>query len=124
VLLTREDVLANQFLDGPIGTGTRETGSIPLRNPDNSTEVIGDYSYMVTFTTEFDNVTSQIGCVGFGAYTFGLGQQITFTASCAGLPFFSITGGQGRFTGAAGFSEFLIPVEEGSLHRISLCEAK
>jgi hypothetical protein len=124
VLLTSADVTANQFADGLPAAGIRQGGTIPIRNPTNPTEVIGDYSFLITFTSAFNPTTRTIGCIATGAYTFALGEQITWTASCSGLPFFSITGGQGSFTDAAGFVEFMIPAPTGFVHKINLCKGK
>jgi len=79
--------------------------------------MIGDYAYLITFLND------SFGCVANGAYTFTTGDQITFTASCSGLPYFSITGGRGKYSGAEGFVEFQIPTDDGSgnFHEINIC---
>lgn len=120
VLLTHANVAANKDeSETPDKTAIkafdRQGGVVPLSDPNDAKTIIGDYSFLVTF------LNSSFGCLSNGAYTFLTGDQITFTASCSGLPFFSITGGRGKYSGAEGFVEFLIPVEDGSLHEINIC---
>jgi len=119
VLFTRANIEAGQTSEvtGPPKTFDRIGGTILLEDPkgdDNTT--IADYSYLITF---LDGIG---GCIANGAYTFtGGGDQVTFTASCSGLPFFSITGGRGKYSGAEGFVEFMIPLGDGFIHKINIC---
>jgi len=118
VLLTKANVDANQFseLTGPPKAFDRQGGVIPLLDPNDTNTTIGDYTYLITFLNGIG------GCLANGAYTFlSGGDQVTFTASCSGLPFFSITGGRGKYSGAEGFVEFMIPVEDGFIHEINIC---
>lgn len=121
VLLTDEDVAAGQFteLTGAPKPFDRQGGIILLSDPDDPKTKIGKYRFLITF---LDN---QFGCIANGAYTFdNSGDEITFTASCAQLPFFTITGGQGKYSGAEGYVEFMISVERGNNHEIEICSFK
>jgi hypothetical protein len=61
-------------------------------------------------------------CVAIGGYTFYYSQdEITFTATCKSLPFFTITGGKGKYMDAVGFIQFMIEVDDGFIHEINLC---
>lgn len=117
VLLKNDDIAAGQFseLTGPPKPFERQGGVIALSDPDDSSKKIGDYSNLITF---LDN---SFGCIATGAYTFDTGDQVTFTASCSQLPFFTITGGQGEFKGAEGFVQFMIEDPEGFTHDITIC---
>lgn len=107
---------------GPIAPGTRQLGSFSIFDPVNTTVAIGTYEFMTTFLNS--NLTD-LGCIGVGSYTLGRSGQITFTASCKTLPFFSITGGYDDFQGAYGFVEFNIPIADGvRLHKINVCVPK
>ena len=95
-------------------------GVIPVSDPNDADTIIGDYSYLITFLND------AFGCIANGAYTFkdtDGDDQITFTASCSGLPFFTITGGRGKYSGAEGFVEFMIETDDksGYLHEINIC---
>jgi hypothetical protein len=85
VLLTAADVQAGQFteLTGIPKPFDRQGGVIQLSDPDDASSKIGNYSFLITF---LDN---SFGCIANGAYTFDNGDQVTFTAACSGLPFFS-----------------------------------
>lgn len=96
----------------------RNGGVIALSDPNDPTTIIGDYSYLLTFLND------SFGCLANGAYTLSGTDQVTFTASCSGLPFFTITGGRGKYAGAEGFVEFMIPVEDGFLHEINICNSR
>jgi len=95
----------------------RQGGVVAFSDPNDAETVLGDYTYLITFLDDF------FGCVANGAYTFTTGDQITFTASCSGLPYFSITGGRGKYSGAEGFVEFRIPTDDdsGHFHEINIC---
>jgi len=126
-LLTNANVEAGQSseLTGPPRAFDRQGGTILLLDPNGDADtdtVIGDYSYLITFLNGIG------GCIATGAYTFvsaddggNTTDQVTFTASCSGIPFLSITGGQGKYSGAEGFVEFMIPVEDGYIHEINIC---
>jgi len=132
VLLTTANVAAGQSseLTGAPKFGDRQGGSIVLLEPGlNNTmtdTIVGDYSYFITF---LNGNVGNYGCLATGAYTFvspdsgnkTFFDQVTFTASCSGLPFFSITGGRGKYSGAEGFVEFRIPVADGFIHEINIC---
>ncbi len=79
---------------------------VPLSNPDNATEKIGSYTVLTTFLGRVDMNTFQVDCYGVGSYQFGPGHQISFVAPCSGLPYFTITGGQGDYLGAQGYIEY------------------
>ena len=121
VLLTNADVAASYNSEAVEGFAPkafdRQAGVVQLSDPNDNSTKLGDYSFLITF---LDNA---FGCLSVGAYTFVNGSQITFTASCSGLPFFSITGGQGDYSGAAGYVEFRIPTADGTgnLHKIHVC---
>ena len=85
VLLTNADVAAGQSseLVGVPKAFDRQGGVIQLSDPNDNSTKLGDYSFLITF---LDNA---FGCMSVGAYTFASGSQVTFTASCSGLPFFS-----------------------------------
>jgi len=79
---------------------------IPFSDPnDLEATTNGDYSFLITF------LDASFGCMATGVYTWISGDQVVFTASCSGLPFFSVTGGRGRFADKTGFVEFMIEVE-------------
>ena len=118
VLLTNANVDAGQTREStdPPKTFDRIGGTILLEDPNDADTIIGDYSYLITF------LNNSFGCIANGAYTFSEGvDQVTFTASCSGLPFFSITGGRGKYSGAEGFVEFMIPEGDGFIHKINIC---
>ena len=118
VLLTNANVDAGQTREStdPPKTFDRIGGTILLEDPNDADTIIGDYSYLITF------LNNSFGCIANGAYTFlGGGDQVTFTASCGALPFFSITGGRGKYSGAEGFVEFMIPEGDGFIHKINIC---
>jgi hypothetical protein len=121
ILLTNANVDAGQSSEVSAGglpkAFDRQGGVIALSDPNDVETVIGDYTYLITFLDDF------FGCVANGAYTFTTGDQITFTASCSGLPYFSITGGRGKYSGAEGFVEFQIPTDDGTgnFHEINIC---
>ena len=121
VFLDQSLVDANQYSEVQGGVPQvfdRQGGVIPIgdADADDPAVIVGDYSYLITFTTP------AFGCVANGAYTLDDGKdQITFTASCSGLPFFTVTGGRGKYEGADGFVQFMIPVEGGNNHEIYLC---
>lgn len=128
VLLTKENIKAHQWLEnnGVPAPGVRFGGSIPMIDPhDDSqeTQTIGTYTYLLTFLPNND-------CVATGSYTFTTPDkntheppsQITFTATCQALPYFSITGGQGLYSGATGSVEYQIPDgTKGYRHAINVC---
>jgi len=125
VLLTTEDT-EKGFIDGfndysEIAFGTIQGGTVRLSNPENSQETVGEYTALTTFLGSFDAKTFEVDCADAGAYQFGPGEQIAFSATCAGLPYFTITGGQGRYFGAYGHVEFMIPHPEGFVHEIHVC---
>jgi hypothetical protein len=122
VFLDQGLVDANQFTEvitgNPPRVFDRQGGVVPIGDADaeDPTAIVGDYSYLITFTSP------AFGCLANGAYTFHTGaDQITFAASCSGLPFFTITGGRGKYEGAEGFVQFMIPVEGGNNHELYLC---
>lgn len=126
VLLTSEDVAASIFFEGAVGPGIRQGGSIRLRNPKDINETVGVYSYLSTFLS---NSTQPYQCIGTGSYVLGHADvitgekdEITFTASCTNLPFLTLTGGQGRYLGATGYSKTMVPHAEGFVHEIYLCD--
>lgn len=121
ILLTNASVDAGQSSEVPAGgipkAFDRQGGVVAFSDPNDAENVLGDYTYLITYLDDF------FGCVANGAYTFTTGHQITFTASCSGLPYFSITGGRGKYSGAEGFVEFMIPTDDGSgnFHEINIC---
>jgi len=127
VLLASDDVavgLIDGFSDfSEIGFGTLQGGKVLLSNPDDETDKIGDYTVHTTFLSAFNFTDSSVDCMGTGAYQFGMGEQIAFTSTCAGLPYFTITGGQGDYLGATGYVEFMIPdpAGRGFFHDLYVC---
>lgn len=122
ILLTNERVDAGQSSEvranGRPKAFDRQGGVIAFSDPNDADIVLGDYTYLITFLDD------SFGCVANGAYTwFTTGDQITFTASCSGLPYFTITGGRGKYSGAEGFVEFRIPTDDdsGKFHEINIC---
>jgi len=129
VLLTKGDLAAG-FRDGfddyaDIDFGTIQGGKVLLSNPDNETDKIGEYTAFTTFLSPVNLTNFQVDCYGSGAYQFGIGEQIAFSSPCTGLPYFSITGGQGSYSGSNGYVEFMIPdpEERGSFHEIHVCSS-
>lgn len=122
ILLLTPEVSEATFVDGTPGPAGRQGGRIPMRDPDNPDHVIGQYSFIINFLTEFDAATGDIGCLTPGSYVFDTGDQITFLADCNTRPFLTITGGLGRYFGAKGFIEFMIPAPGGFTHSIYVCE--
>ena len=129
VLLTKDDIQAGQWLEnnGIPAPGVRFGGSIPLTNPDNDNEKLGTYTYLLTFLPNND-------CIATGAYIFTSDEddnddyvspsQITFTATCQALPYFTISGGQGPYQGATGHVQYQIPDgTRGYRHAIHVCSA-
>jgi len=120
VLLTDANVAAGQSSETQPNelpkAFDRQGGVILLSDPNDADTIIGDYSYLITF------LNNSFGCIANGAYTFLTGgDEVTFTASCSGLPFFTITGDRGKYSGAKGFVEFMIPVTDGFTHEINIC---
>jgi len=114
--------LVNEFDDySEIEFGTKQGGKILLSDPDDESKKIGEYTVLTTFLGPLNTTTFEIDCYGWGAYQFGTGQQIAFVSPCAGLPYFTVTGGQGEFFGAKGYVEFMIPDPHGSIHEIHIC---
>ena len=120
VLLTSEDLVGKIYATGPPGPNVLQGGRITLSDPDDPTVKIGTYEFGIHFLTEL-GPNFDIGCITTGAYTFGQGEMVSFTAPCANSPFFSINGGTGKFQGAEGFVEFMIRVENGFIHEIYVC---
>lgn len=142
IYLTQADISAHQFLEnnGIPAPGVRFGGSIPARtsssastrndeSSDKSTLDAVTYNYLLTFLSASD-------CLATGAYTFAAAaaaassddasttrDQITFTATCNALPYFTITGGQGRYAHATGHVQYQIPLAEdgGYRHEIHVC---
>mmetsp|Transcript_19189 Transcript_19189/g.44791 ORF Transcript_19189/g.44791 Transcript_19189/m.44791 type:complete len:238 (-) Transcript_19189:575-1288(-) len=130
ILLTHEDTkrgITSDFGDdfSAIEFGTLQGGKVAMRHPDVAVvdNVMGEYTVLTTFLgpVAMDRGSSfQVDCYGVGSYQFGSssanqdenhhgsrgGDQITFVAPCSGLPFFTITGGQGKYVGAQGFVEY------------------
>ena len=106
ILLTNASVDAGQSsevpADGPPKAFDRQGGVVAFFDPNDAETMIGDYTYLITF------LNNSFGCVANGAYTFTTGDQITFTASCSGLPYFSITGDRGKYSGSGNFHEIYI----------------
>jgi hypothetical protein len=119
-------VIKGSFVGEP---GSSNGGQIALSDPSDPSVKVGDYSFFTQFFST-DPVRRYFPCVGTGAYTFGDAiegtprDQVTFTASCSNSPFFTITGGTGKYLGASGYVEFMIPVEAGFRHDIYLCKPK
>lgn len=129
VLLTHENLKANQWLEnnGIPAPGVRFGGSIPIMDPQTQDDM-GQYTYLLTFLPNND-------CVATGSYTFTTsntqeeasssslpGPQITFTATCKALPYFTITGGAGTYHGATGHVQYQIPDgTRGYRHAIHVC---
>ncbi|CAB9529911.1 expressed unknown protein [Seminavis robusta] len=127
VLLTTNDIasgLNDGFTDySEIRFGTIQGGTVLLSNPDDETDKIGAYTVLTTFLSPYNYTDSSVDCIGTGSYQFGLGKQISFSSTCASLPYFTITGGQGEYHGATGFVEFMIPDPDkrGYFHDIRVC---
>ena len=112
----------------------------------------GYYEVSITFLNQpsspnDDSTTTTtqppMGCIGVGAYTFlpvspnvkqnhhsntpsssSSVDQITFTASCQGLPYLSITGGMGAYQGAYGQVHYNLPgrLPHTKRHEIHVCQ--
>ena len=127
ILLTSNDTavgLIDGFSDfSEIAFGTIQGGKVLISNPDDETDKIGEYTALTTFLSPVNFTDFAVDCYGVGSYQFGVGEQIAFASPCTGLPFFSITGGQGQYFGARGYVEFMIPdpEERGFLHDIHVC---
>lgn len=114
VLLTDKDLKAERFDEGVL-PGARQGGTVTLSDPEDPSRKIGDYTFLITFLPDSN-------CVAIGGYTFYDSQdEITFTATCKSLPFFTITGGKGKYMDAVGFIQFMIEVDDGFIHEINLC---
>lgn len=121
VLLTEQDLKGVIYENDLFpNAGGIQGGTVALSNPQDSSEKIGDYTYLISFLPNMN-------CIATGAYTFFPSsgtrkEQVTFTASCSALPYFTITGGQGLiFRGSTGYVEFMIKVDQGYIHEIHLC---
>lgn len=131
IYLKTEDIQANTYLAGSfIGeTGSFYGGQYPMYDSESFDNRIGDYEFATNFLN-VDFATNNVQCVGNGSYTFGEAvgfevrrAQITWTATCANSPFFTITGGQKEYSGAKGYSVFDRQLDGGlgSRHDIYLC---
>ncbi len=125
VLLTSNHKSEGMYLQEDLTVpGARHGFSVILSDPDNSARQIGRYTALSTFF----RATLPYLCISYGTYTFGDDDalppkdQISFSASCENLPFFTITGGQGRYAGASGYVQYMLPHEEGNVHEIHICE--
>ena len=122
VLLTDANIATGQFSETLLGYGEpikafdHQARMINFVDANDAETIIGNYSNLITF------LDSSFGCIPNKVYTFLTGgNQVTFTASCSGLPFFTITGGRGKYFGAEGVFEVMIPTEGTFTHTINIC---
>lgn len=120
---TKEGLYLQEDLTVP---GARQGYSVILNDPNSTGTTIGRYSALTTF---YQASVRPFSCDSSGSYTFYDSEddalprdQITFSATCETLPYFTITGGQGRFEGANGYVKYRIPHEQGNLHEIHVCK--
>lgn len=117
--------------------GTAYGGQVPFyESEDYNQSAVAEYTWYTRFMySEADGVGANgltegqtLTCMGGGAYTFGtpaypfrLLDSITWQASCANFPYYTITGGQGSYLGVTGYVEAFIPTESGYRHDIYTC---
>jgi hypothetical protein len=117
--MTNADLAKYRFNEGPAALWIRSGGTVPLRDP-ASREVIGDYSFLLTYTY-VDATAGKKEYISQGAYTLSAG-QITTTSSSSGSGG-SITGGNGDYTDAGGYVTSA-SVTDGWAFTFHLCKGK